>query len=611
MAALHEALTSLSPVDWSEIPQDSLETYVEDILKAAELICSSVPPPPNGTSFAESTPVSTQANTASSHKDMHPSTARPLPPHEEYEELQGQWGKPMKFSSKENPLEVAVYKMAGKDRHGGWFARRSIHEGIGFSKFRDAMRREFAESLKVEGGPGAGCIRGIAADKSLEGHDVEGIGRVEVLQLSAQFPGPTTPREFVALLITSESALTQKSVASEGIASSSIPRHYVIVSRPVKYPDAPERSGYIRGQYESVELIREIPLHNASTKSTPNLPATAGQGAESKASSALKRSKSDYPNADEDGRELNPVEWIMITRSDPGGGIPRFMVDRGTPSTMISDVHKFLDWAAKSDATTSTNTPEIVTSKDVAQPSQSLQPTETVNGPPSEPKPASGILQQITQTLEAGLDAYAPTMISSFVHQRLDSQQLTDEASVSSDLSDTDSFTSATERRRTSVIGVMPGGSSESVSLASINAPSEAGDKKKLNSHEKKLLEISKEREKVERKLEKKRMEEEARLKKAQESEESEATKAQERYEKEMHKQEEKHRKELDKLEQKKDREAKKLEQKKQKQLERDAVHKLTRERDEFRSQVDLLRKENAILRERVEHFESSQVMSA
>lgn len=36
----------------------------------------------------------------------------------------------------------------------------------------------------------------------------------------------------------------------------------------------------------------------------------------------------------------------MITRSDPGGSVPRWMVERGTPGGIIKDAEKFLDWAA-------------------------------------------------------------------------------------------------------------------------------------------------------------------------------------------------------------------------------------------------------------------------
>jgi hypothetical protein len=66
-----------------------------------------------------------------------------------------------------------------------------------------------------------------------------------------------------------------------------------------------------------------------------------------------------FPEGHADGRhhslygeydpEANPVEWIMITRSDPGGGIPRFMVERGTPGSIVADAYKFLNWATQQD----------------------------------------------------------------------------------------------------------------------------------------------------------------------------------------------------------------------------------------------------------------------
>lgn len=91
--------------------------------------------------------------------------------------------------------------------------------------------------------------------------------------LSAQFPGPTTPRDFVTLLMTSESALNEKAA---GTIDGDIPRHFMIVSRPCIHSDCPERDGFIRGQYQSVEFIREIPVKKMSKKSasTSNLPAT-------------------------------------------------------------------------------------------------------------------------------------------------------------------------------------------------------------------------------------------------------------------------------------------------------------------------------------------------
>jgi hypothetical protein len=100
----------------------------------------------------------------------------------------------------------------------------------------------------------------------------------------------------------------------------------MVVSIPVSHPDAPRRQNMVRGFYESIEMIREIPLNDGDA-------------------------------------ETNPVEWIMVTRSDPGGGIPRFMVERNVPSSIVQDAVKFLDWACVKDD----NVEAEVTADDAAE----------------------------------------------------------------------------------------------------------------------------------------------------------------------------------------------------------------------------------------------------
>ena len=604
MAELHEALKALSPTDWDDVPVDNLKPYMTELLTAGELICNSVPPPADGTPFHQAKPRFDQVNAATSHKDVLPSEARSHPPDAAHESLQKNWGKAMKFSAKENPLNIAVYKMAGKDRFGAWFARRSVHEGIGFSKFLNAMKREFEESLAVEGGPGSGSIRGIGADIRLEKREVEGVGAVEVFQLSAQFPGPTTPREFIPLIVTSDQALTKLSAAQTSDGQTHIPRSHMILSRPITHPDAPERSGYIRGKYESVELIREIPLHKVN------------------------------PDGGNDASELNPVEWIMITRSDPGGGIPRFMVDRGTPSAMLGDVHKWLDWATKLNEkeAVGTQAPEKMESGEKQADAEHATPTDT-NGeakvatasPPvvEKPRPRSstvpvpqqhqqeGVVSHLTQALGAGIDAYAPTAVSTYMHNYTDSTpalaEEDDGYESSSSSSSSDSFMSAEEMRRMSMAEEeadplstakldSPAASSQ-VSLASLDT---LKGQRSLGHHDKEVLKLAKQREKLDRKLAKKREDEATRLRRAREAETGEQEKAKERHDREIKKSEEKHQRELQKLESRKEKEARKAEEKRQKREERDVVSKITRERDQFRSQMELLRKEVEILHEQV-----------
>ena len=81
-------------------------------------------------------------------------------------------------------MGIAVYKLGGKDGKGAWFARRSVHEGMGFSRWKAGMQKEFPESMKVQGGPGSGSIRGIGGEKRVESREVKGVGNLEGEQLS-------------------------------------------------------------------------------------------------------------------------------------------------------------------------------------------------------------------------------------------------------------------------------------------------------------------------------------------------------------------------------------------------------------------------------------------
>ncbi|KAJ9620600.1 hypothetical protein H2203_007807 [Taxawa tesnikishii (nom. ined.)] len=632
MAELHDALKALGPVDFSDVPVDNLGPYLQHHFEAGELICNSVPPPPGGDDFESSNPSHSKPNSASSSKEITASSARPPTPHELHAGLRKGWGKPLKVSAKENPLGISVYKMAGNDRHGAWFARRSVHEGLSVSKFKKAMQREFAESLAVQGGPGEGNIRGIGGDQRLERKKVDGVGQMEVYQLSAQFPGPTTPREFVTLLLTSDNALSEKSTPDG--KGNHIPRHYMVVSKPVKHPQAPERNGYIRGQYESVELIREIPLHkkggNNKAASTTNLPDSSthesGHRERGHTIGSSEGGKADRQAKDSETEEaeLNPVEWIMITRSEPGGGIPRFMVERGTPGTMCSDIVKFLDWACGKDDIPDPDDPEADKEAQDAAAQVNADPSEapSTNGasaqPQSQSQPATqsvqppaqgGVISHFTNALEAGLDAYAPTYVSQYAHQYLDQepgQQPTqqpaaqtegydDDSSDTSSFASAEDFHSALDRKFTD----QPAPSTDTLG-STPSTPESMTSTKASNHHERELDRLNRRKEKLDHKLAKKREEEEAKLADHRRKDSAELAKAEEKHEKEKRKAEEKHAREMKKLEAKKEKELRKAEDKRRKHADRDMVSRLGRERDEFRNQAEVLKKELDLLREQL-----------
>jgi hypothetical protein len=179
MQPLYNALEALRPKDFAQVPVDDLKAFLPELFAKAELIANSVPPPPNGTSYELAKRTRTSTDPATSAADLTVSQVRRPAPAPEHAELQKAWGKPLKLSAKDNATGISVFKMAGNDRHGAWFARTSVHEGLGFTKWKRAMMREFPESLAVEGGPGVGNVRGIGGDRRLEEIEVEGVGKLE------------------------------------------------------------------------------------------------------------------------------------------------------------------------------------------------------------------------------------------------------------------------------------------------------------------------------------------------------------------------------------------------------------------------------------------------
>ncbi|KAF2029317.1 hypothetical protein EK21DRAFT_67901 [Setomelanomma holmii] len=554
MSELHDALACLRPKEFSDFPTDSLNTYLQDVLSKAELIANSVPPPPNGTPYESSKRTRTNPLPAINGADLTISEARRPPPTKAHEDLQKSWGKPVKLAAKETATGMSVFKMAGHDRHGAWFARTGVHEGLGFAKWKRAMLREFPESLEVQGGPGEGNIRGIGGDQRLEDITVDGVGKLEVYLLSAQFPGPTSPREFITLLITSDNCLTKASKVGN-----TMPRHFMVVSIPVNHPDAPPRTGMVRGYYESIEMIREIPL--------------AGAGA--------------------DEAELNPVEWVMVTRSDPGGGIPRFMVERNVPSSIVQDAVKFLDWACAKDEeelvkpVKEGGTPEPT----IHEPERRFSMVESNGigagvGTSIVDRP-SGSIRQISQRAEESSEASTGLF-----------GQLKDTvgASSSTTSSEADSFASA-EQFTTAPNGLPIDGSTPTPSTLS---PEEPPLVPVDGSHARKMAEIEERKKQLKEKLDQTREKQEKDLANDSQKTQKELEKAAEKHTKERKKQEDRFEKEIRKLEERREKETKKLLSKQQKEADKNQLLKAQRERDEHKQRAEILEAENKLLNEQI-----------
>ncbi|KAJ5294642.1 hypothetical protein PENANT_c006G10923 [Penicillium antarcticum] len=351
MATLHEALQCLKPTSWDDVPQspDELRDYMRDLFKHSRLVAESLPDPP--LSEAEDYPHLDYEAAAPSAPRIVPSSSRVGETDPEITELQKQWGKPVKVGGpKDNPLDVTLWKLSATDGGGSWFGRRSVHAGLPFSRWREKMSSEYDETLKVnqrkihKGQTPDNSIRGIGAEEkveTIEVKDADGseLGHLMVYHVSAQFPKPTAPRDFVAMIVNSDSGLRVGGSKQPG-------RSWMMISKPCDHPDVPHKQGYTRGNYESVELIREIPKKDGSESSSSSQ--------KSKKKSDSSSPDSQHPEQGEASGEpedegMNPVEWIMVTRSDPGGSIPRWMVDKGTPRSVGTDAAKFIKWAIQED----------------------------------------------------------------------------------------------------------------------------------------------------------------------------------------------------------------------------------------------------------------------
>lgn len=525
-----------------------------------------------------------------------------------------------------------------------------------------------------------------------------------VYHLSAQFPGPTAPRDFLTLLMTSDNAIVDSgstqslsAMTNENTRSSQfnpVPRHFMVISRPCIHPDCPPRDGYIRGQYESIEFIREIPLRPKKSSSTTELlKARHPRGStslhrkslsqelhgEDHAGSTSDDTRSDNleMNASIRGRrrgrtisfaesrgfsakgeamdanraesdeldETNPVEWIMVTRSDPGGSVPRFLVERGTPGGIVSDASKFVDWAFKKEH------PELM--EEVEEGKEDMRGNEDHNGKDQEleayqtnghlsglndierqAKPRiqaaqsditssakapehgqGGLFASVANVAYSGIEMYAPQVVinqlpdhhatlshdqsavpdgsavnsrDSIQHGRDsgDALSIKSSSSVTSFASAEDHFEDCSSVHSTS----------DSVS-ASIT---QAKDTSEMTEQEKELAKLEDRRRILDEKLAKVR-DKEAKDKEEMTSREGERLrKAEEKHAREVQKQEQKYQKEVARLEAKRAREAAKEEERRRKMEDKDEKARLSREKEQYRQQLEVVSRERDLLKEQV-----------
>jgi hypothetical protein len=326
----------------------------------------------------------------------------------------------------------------------------------------------------------------------------------------------------------------------------------------------------------------------------------------------------EIPLKDNEDAETNPVEWIMVTRSDPGGGIPRFMVERNVPSSIVADAVKFLNWACARDDDGSDDAPKAGqdSAEDTPQQSHEAPPRyslENSNGigagvgtsiadrPSSTRRRAS---QQTNEKVDAaqesyldqlkdavgGLGAYIPDAVNP-----MPQLQRTTSSSSSSTASSVDSFASA-EQFTSAPQGLPVDNSIPTPSTASelsLPVDDDSHHARELNKIEAKKVQL---REKLDAEREKRN----AAVANESQKSQKEIEKAAEKHAKEKKKQEEKYAKEIRKLEERREKETKKLLARQQKEADKSKLTTAQRERDEFKREKELVEEENKLLKEQV-----------
>lgn len=430
----------------------------------------------------------------------------------------------------------------------------------------------------------------------------------------------------------------------------------MVVSKPCTHPDCPPRDGYIRGQYESVELIREMKVAKPLRKAHSSIDLGSGEAeaarrgvaedlskeamVRSARTAAMSSSASDaegqearkrgrtisFAGGDGAGEEDTEtlLEWLMVTRSDPGGSVPRFMVERGTPGGIAGDAKKFLDWVSSKSLAGATDdgaagdesneaTPHAET---VAEPAPTekvatVGPAYPIRNEPTAPALAedhyegpSGIYGMITNAI-LGATSLLPNPFGSAKGGDTE-PDLSDSAPSVSDSSSLHSFHSfgsddGGEMPAVSSAPLTPIVSNQQADMQSTHSSESMANKSATPSHhEKELRKLEDRKRRMQEKMQ--RAQERALGKKSHDAQRDEATlaKLRDKHEREVAKQEEKYKREMKRLEDKRANEQRKAEERRRKAAEREEKGNLALELEKARAERNVALKQIDILREQV-----------
>lgn len=440
-------------------------------------------------------------------------------------------------------------------------------------------------------------------------------------------------------------------------------RHFMVVSRPCLHSDTAPRDGYVRGQYESVEYIRELPgkkprLPSASTselngmiKSSQSLTLDGASPqnstnrhthgsydsrAGSESNLLLDENGFSRKNAQHEGlqdtnakskeleslddeyeQDSHPIEWIMITRSDPGGNVPRFMVERGTPGGIVSDASKFLDWARSCDLKDFESDDDASGRKEgelnsqtegyVPHPCGDKYPDHSPTAGDSE-REANNTQNRVTSTAQES-DTGAPSTIPAVATESTNGSILP---------KTTDANSAPPPTPRDGRINIVNGSSlhrsnsfassisSDSSFASAAEVLEDERDNEATSLDTMAVTRIGIQDAKTLQKLDMKKKKLDEKLSKAREKETRSKGDDNSKREEAIRKAEEKHRKEVEKLERKKEKEIRKAEEKKRKTNEKDEKARILKELEDSKAEVNLLRKEKENLEVQVTELQEA-----
>lgn len=400
----------------------------------------------------------------------------------------------------------------------------------------------------------------------------------------------------------------------------------MIVSKPCNHPECPPRQGIIRGQYESVELIREIAAENLASK-------------RSLSSADLMTDKNMAPAVSKAGSNRGDgppiaIEWLMVTRSDPGGSVPRFMIEKGTPPGIVNDAGKFLNWVTRNSTDDSNSQEGEGTTQEkgassgpvsgVKTPAIAKHPADGVE--PSHPGhhihqdsnasedgawSSNGLYGMITGALGAATSVVSGGLLRQFgaLEDHASDNSPAEEAegeTSSSDTSSIRSFASALERSLTHGKGLendkgsdgVPGSHSEGKSQG--NQPQH----KELRRLEERRRKLDEKTLKMTERIEKQRQGD-------KEKDAASLAKVREKHEKEIAKHEAKYKRELRRIEEKREQEERKAEERKKKAAEREERSNLSLEIEKVRVERDVALKQAELLKSQVGELQAQNTMLA